>query len=187
MFNPQTSSHKTSFSFSNIGQTLEEKKKASDKYITVKEVTLQTPTRLEDIEFPDSSKPVSSSGSQKKNLNEFWSGYNKKSESKHTSVKNSSENKKVPSLNDIPIPTDNRKTRKIDFSSPSAKNITGLIKKALSLVKKVEEIDDRKRTLKSSLKSSKQSKSSSISEEKESFRSREDLEKIRELKNDSLT
>ena len=44
----------------------------------MKEVTLQTPTRLEDIEFPDSSKPVSSSGSQKKNLNEFWSGYNKR-------------------------------------------------------------------------------------------------------------
>lgn len=184
VFNPQTSSHKTSFSFSNIGQTLEEKKKASDKYITVKEVTLQTPTRLEDIEFPDSSKQVSSSGSQKKNLKEFWNGYNEKSESKQTSVKKSSENKKAPSLNDIPIPSDNRKTRKIDFSSPSAKNITGLIKKALSLVKKVEEIDDRKRTLKSSLKNSKQSKSSSISEEKESFRSREDLEKIRELKED---
>merc|ERR1711872_502833 len=67
----------------------------------------------------------------------------------------------------------------------SAKNITGLIKKALSLVKKVEEIDDRKRTLKSSLGNSK----SSSKKTKETVRSRsndddEDKERIRELKED---
>ena len=52
---------------------------------------------------------------------------------------------KKGSVNDIPLLSDSRKTRKVDFSSPSGKNITALIQKALKLVKKVEEIDERKR------------------------------------------
>lgn len=195
-FEPEVSNQKQSFSFSSIGQALEEKKKSSDQTQSgflqqVKEVTLQTPTRLEDIEAQQNPQIISSSGSQKKNLQQFWHAYNGKSETDQSSDKTSLEtihtdsfSKKAPSLNDIPIPSDNRKTRKIDFSSPSAKNITGLIKKALSLVKKVEEIDDRKRTLKSSLGSS---KSSTRSKKKETVRSRvddDDKETIRELKED---
>jgi len=198
-FEPKVSSQQQSFSFSSIGQALEDKKKFSDQshvnsFQQVNEVTLQTPTRLEDIQY-QIPQIIPSSGSQKKNLQQFWDGYNGKSETEESvdktsleSIHTSSVSKKLPSLNDIPIPSDNRKTRKIDFSSPSAKNITGLIKKALSLVKKVEEIDDRKRTLKSSLGSSKSSSSRSSSKQvKETVRSRDnddDREKIRELKED---
>lgn len=196
-FKPKISNQKQSFSFSSIGQTLEARKNSndqsrSDSLQVVNEVTLQTPTRLEDIEYQGIQDKSSSSGSQKKNLQQFWHSYNGKSEKEKAAEKTSLEsihtesvNKKYPNLNDIPIPSDNRKTRKIDFSSPSAKNITGLIKKALSLVKKVEEIDDRKRTLKSSLGNSK----SSSKKTKETVRSRsndddEDKERIRELKED---
>jgi len=194
-FEPKVSSQKQSFSFSNIGQALEAKKKTSnqihsDPHQVVSEVTLQTPTRLEDIEYEESPKIFSASGSQKKNLQQFWHAYNGNSEKnvEKTSLESihaNDESKKFPSLNDIPIPSDNRKTRKIDFSSPSAKNITGLIKKALSLVKKVEEIDDRKRTLKASLGSSR----SSSKKVKETVRSQDDdddddKDKIRELKED---
>ena len=40
---------------------------------------------------------------------------------------------KKGSVNDIPLLSDSRKTRKVDFSSPSGKNITALIQKALKL------------------------------------------------------
>jgi len=202
-FPSKTSSQQQSFSFSSIGQSLEARKKSNDQshrdsLQIVTEATLQTPTRLEDIEYPKTPEIASSSGSQKKNLEQFWNSYNGKNEKDQQEEKTSLEsihaesvNKKYPNLNDIPIPSDNRKTRKIDFSSPSAKNITGLIKKALSLVKKVEEIDDRKRTLKSSLGSGKSSsKSSSRSSSKkteETVRSRlddDDKERIRELQED---
>ena len=194
-FLPKTSSQQQSFSFSSIGQSLEARKKSndqahSDSLQIVTEATLQIPTRLEDIEYHRTPEITSSSGSQKKNLEQFWKSYNGKSEKDKVNEKTSLEsihaesvNKKYPNLNDIPIPSDDRKTRKIDFSSPSAKNITGLIKKALSLVKKVEEIDDRKRTLKSSLGSGK----SSSKKAKETVRSRiddEDKERIRELQED---
>merc|ERR1712032_652121 len=67
-------------------------------------------------------------------------------------------NVKKGSVNDITLDSDNRKTRKVDFSSPSGKNITALIQKALKLVKKVEEIDERKKALQSTLKSVKNKK-----------------------------
>ena len=97
---------------------------------------------------------------------------------------------KKASVNDIPLNFDNRKTRKVDFSSPSGKNITALIQKALKLVKKVEEIDERKKALQSTLKSVKSKKNNrakSDSRPKESSRSKdesiEDLrEELRELK-----
>ena len=53
----------------------------------------------------------------------------------------------VPRVLSNQIQPVSRKTRKIDFTSPNAKNISGLIRKALSLVRKVEEIDERKRAL----------------------------------------
>jgi len=195
-FEPKVPTPSKTFAFSTIGKSLEDKK--SNEQIQsgflqpVKEVTLLTPTRLEDIELHENSQTISQSGSQKKNLQQFWHGYNGKSETDQSGDKISLETinhqsfrKKTPSLNDIPIPSDNRKTRKIDFSSPSAKNITGLIKKALSLVKKVEEIDDRKRTLKSSLGSSRSSSSSKQKESARSFSNNEaedERDRIRDLK-----
>jgi len=179
---PTFSDEKKSESFASIGKILEEKKNLAPK--------TQELNRLEDVvKFPQTPhEKTSSTGSQKKNLQQFWNDYNGKSDSKQSVSQTSLEtihreslSKNVPSLNDIPIPSDTRKTRKIDFSSPSAKNITSLIKKALNLVKKVEEIDDRKRTLKSSLKNS---KSSSSSRSKEKDKSREDEERIRDLKED---
>jgi len=182
------------FSFSSMGKTLEDKKSSDQPkgafLQQVKEVTVQVPTRLEDIELQEKSQPVSQFGSKKKNLEQFWHSYNSKGEVDKSGDRTSLEtintdsfSKKSTSLNDIPIPSDSRKTRKIDFSSPSAKNITGLIKKALSLVKKVEEIDDRKRTLKSSIGSSKSSSKSSKRKEKERSRDdNDDAERIRDLK-----
>jgi len=195
-FEPKVPTPSKTFAFSTIGKSLEDKKSSeriqSGILQPVKEVHFQTPTRLEDIELHESSQTISQSGSQKKNLQQFWHGYNGKSETDQSGDKISLETinhqsfrKKTPSLNDIPIPSDNRKTRKIDFSSPSAKNITGLIKKALSLVKKVEEIDDRKRTLKSSLGSSRSSSSSKKKESARSFSNDEEedeKDRIRDLK-----
>ena len=61
---------------------------------------------------------------QKKNLQDFWNSYNAKNDEKEE-------------LSEADLAY-NRIARKISFSSPNSKNITGLIKKALSLVKKVE-------------------------------------------------
>ena len=63
----------------------------------------------------------------KKNLKDFWSNYNEEDEDVGLSEE------------DLAY---NRIARIISFTSPKHRNITGLIKKALSLVKKVEEIDN---------------------------------------------
>merc|ERR1711879_826920 len=85
------------------------------------------------------------------------------------------------SANDIPLLSDNRKTRKVDFSSPSGKNITALIQKALRLVKKVEEIDERKKTLKS-VKNKKRPKESTRSKDDSIEDLREELRELKEEK-----
>ena len=61
----------------------------------------------------------------KKNLNDFWSNYNEEDEDVGLSEE------------DLAY---NRIARKISFTSPKHKNITGLIKKALHVTKKVKEI-----------------------------------------------
>ena len=73
----------------------------------------------------------------KKNLQEFWKSYNANNDEKEE-------------LSEADLAY-NRIARKISFSSPNSKNITGLIKKALSLVKKVEEIDKRKKSLETTI------------------------------------
>ena len=83
---------------------------------------------------------------QKKNLQEFWNSYNAKNDDK------------TEELSEADLAY-NRIARKISFSSPNSKNITGLIKKALSLVKKVEEIDKRKKSLETTISDKKSSKS----------------------------
>ena len=87
-------------------------------------------------------------------------------------------------VNDISLYPDSRIPRKVDFSSPSGKNITALIQKALRLVKKVEEIDERKRTLQSALKTVKNKKSSSSSRSKEEDNIENLREELRTLKED---
>jgi len=87
-------------------------------------------------------------------------------------------------VNDIALFPDSRIPRKVDFSSPSGKNITALIQKALRLVKKVEEIDERKRTLQSALKTVKNKKSSSSSRSKEEDNIENLRKELRTLKED---
>ena len=70
----------------------------------------------------------------------------------------------------------NRIARKISFTSPKHKIVTGLIKKALSLVKKVECIDKRIKSLESTTSRSKSTPP------RESSRSNEREEQIRNEK-----
>ena len=106
----------------------------------------------------------------KKNLKDFWSNYNEQDE-------------------DVGLSEDdlayNRIARKISFTSPKHKNITGLIKKALSLVKKVEEIDKRKKSLESTISSSKSTpprESSRSSEREERIRDEKEEKRFSDLK-----
>ena len=107
---------------------------------------------------------------QKKNLQDFWTSYNAKNDEKEE-------------LSEADLAY-NRIARKISFSSPNSKNITGLIKKALSLVKKVEEIDKRKKSLESTITNTKSSKKPSesrkLSIEEERLRDLKEEQRLRE-------
>ena len=109
---------------------------------------------------------------QKKNLQDFWNSYNAKNDEKEE-------------LSEADLAY-NRIARKISFSSPNSKNITGLIKKALSLVKKVEEIDKRKKSLESTLSNTKSSEkageSKALSIEEERLRDLKEEQRFNDLK-----
>ena len=108
----------------------------------------------------------------KKNLQEFWKSYNANNDEKEE-------------LSEADLAY-NRIARKISFSSPNSKNITGLIKKALSLVKKVEEIDKRKKSLESTITNTKSSKKASepkkLSIEEERLRDLKEEQRFNDLK-----
>ena len=109
---------------------------------------------------------------QKKNLQDFWNSYNAKNDEKEE-------------LSEADLAY-NRIARKISFSSPNSKNITGLIKKALSLVKKVEEIDKRKKSLESTISNTKSSEkageSKALSIEEERLRDLKEEQRFNDLK-----
>ena len=97
----------------------------------------------------------------------------------------------IRTVNDIPLSDEKRRTRKVDFSSPGGRNITALIKKALSLVKKVEQIDERKKALQNTKIAEKKKKKKEEKEEDEETKERERSsdktiielrEKLRDLK-----
>ena len=109
---------------------------------------------------------------QKKNLQDFWNSYNAKNDEKEE-------------LSEADLAY-NRIARKISFSSPNSKNITGLIKKALSLVKKVEEIDKRKKSLESTISNTKSSEKAgefkALSIEEERLRDLKEEQRFNDLK-----
>merc|ERR1719209_1711408 len=109
---------------------------------------------------------------QKKNLQDFWTSYNAKNDEKEE-------------LSEADLAY-NRIARKISFSSPNSKNITGLIKKALSLVKKVEEIDKRKKSLESTITNTKSptkpEESKTLSVEEERLRDLKEEQRFNDLK-----
>ena len=109
---------------------------------------------------------------QKKNLQDFWNSYNAKNDEKEE-------------LSEADLAY-NRIARKISFSSPNSKNITGLIKKALSLVKKVEEIDKRKKSLESTISNTRSSEkageSKALSIEEERLRDLKEEQRFNDLK-----
>ena len=124
-------------------------------------------TRTFNIKFDYSSLGSSVEGDSAPSFLEVKDSVGPSQNSRKTLDQVYRDNSDSKTVNDIPLNENNRKTRKVDFSSPGGKNITALIKKALSLVRKVEQIGERKRTLQSIIQTSGKNFKQEMKKEKE--------------------